>query len=116
MIDNRIVLPLDITRRAAEHAHAHACRLLPLDQHDADCLLPLLWARDEQLVTQPGLGQVSTDCRDGKHAPMACVGCACACHRHSNRCKLCSRPIDLTVEESSVSGMCLLCLNGPVPA
>lgn len=79
--ENRIVLPLDAVRRAV----AESCRMsdcAPGD-HASWCLGPYLEQRDHLMTHEHHVKGPSPDCRDGKH--VACTGCLCDCHRHSNR-------------------------------
>lgn len=86
-LDDRVVLPLGRTRRAAARLCYTLCHgpwgELPTEHHD-DCLLAILTARDELGGHTEQLQQVSPDCHDPFKHP-SCTGCACTCHLPSAR-------------------------------
>lgn len=82
--DDRVVLPLEQTRDAAAALCGWWCGRRRPDGHVDPCLVPLLEQREQLLRAAAPTGQVSGDCLDPvKHS--ACSGCACSCHRHSQR-------------------------------
>lgn len=81
MTDDRIVLPLAVTRRAQIALCEALCQHTPDRVRHCDvCLTPLLEDRDRRMAdrhSRPDL--ISGDCLDPvKHR--ACSGCGCACH------------------------------------
>lgn len=117
-VDDRVVLPLSAVVMAANTLCSLACSR-DRTRHDDDCLIPLLEERERLLAADAAKtprGGLDPDCVIGGAKHLACTGCTCDCHRHRRWCKRCAREIaDPTVEETRASGLCLLCLNGPVP-
>lgn len=92
MIDNRITLPLDAVRLAAERLCEWTCDSPVYDdlgmEHEAPCLVPLLDARDALLASDRDRAYtegLDPDCIIGGAKHAACTGCSCDCHRHSRR-------------------------------
>lgn len=114
--DDRIVLPLGAVREAARLTCRVACQG---GIHMRPCLVPYVEQRDA-LVAADGQRRytegLDPDCIVGGAKHLACTGCVCECHRFRRWCSRCAAEFDSRVEECKVSGLCLTCLNGPVPS